>query len=52
VTDLVIQLPLNSRGKFYDLFSELDERKRELEFSEYGLRISTLEEVFLHTADE
>ena len=51
-TDLAVQLPLTEVAKFPALFLELDERKGKLKFLEYGISITTLEEVFLKVGAE
>ena len=45
--DLSVQLPMEDIKHFSSLFKEVDERKAELKYLEYGISITTLEEVFL-----
>ena len=51
-TDLTIQLPLSYIEKFPALFNELDDKKGSLGFVEYGISVTTLEEVFLNVGEE
>ena len=51
-TDLTIQLPLSFIEKFPALFNELDDKKGSLGFVEYGISVTTLEEVFLNVGEE
>lgn len=52
VTDLAIKLPIKDVAKFSSMFKELDDKKTELGYSEYGISITTLEEVFLNIAED
>jgi ATP-binding cassette, subfamily A (ABC1), member 3 len=47
-TELTVQLPLNDVGGFPLMFKEIDEKKDTLKYQEYGISITTLEEVFLN----
>jgi ATP-binding cassette, subfamily A (ABC1), member 3 len=51
-TELTVQLPLANLPKFPQLFSELDDKKEELSFKDYGISITSLEEVFISVAEE
>lgn len=44
------RLPFGASKAFVNLFTELDNRKAELNFSQYGISVTTLEEVFLRVA--
>ncbi|KAN0045013.1 hypothetical protein ACTA71_006540 [Dictyostelium dimigraforme] len=46
-TELCFRLPNESIENFSDLFKELDDRKTHLSIENYGISITTLEEVFL-----
>ena len=46
-TDLAIQVSMEHVSKFPALFNELDGSKDKLKYVEYGISITTLEEVFL-----
>ncbi|KAM9954402.1 hypothetical protein ACTFIW_003943 [Dictyostelium discoideum] len=46
-TELCFRLPNESIGNFSNLFKELDDRKKQLSIENYGISITTLEEVFL-----
>lgn len=50
-TDLAIQLPLSDLSKFPAMFAELDEKKSVLKYEEYGISVTTLEEVFLNVGN-
>ena len=50
VTDLAIKLPIKDVAKFSSMFKELDDKKTDLGYSEYGISITTLQEVFLNIA--
>jgi energy-coupling factor transporter ATP-binding protein EcfA2 len=41
------RLPFSASSKFVDLFTETDRKKEELGISEYGISVTTLEEVFI-----
>ena len=41
------RLPFSASSKFVDMFEEADSRKEELGISEYGISVTTLEEVFI-----
>lgn len=45
--ELKIQLPLSSVKRFSEMFESLDKNKDKLNFKEYGISITTLEEVFI-----
>jgi ATP-binding cassette, subfamily A (ABC1), member 3 len=51
-TSLTIQLPLSNMHNFPNLFAEIDSKKEALQYVEYGISISTLEEVFLNISDQ
>jgi ATP-binding cassette, subfamily A (ABC1), member 3 len=51
-TDLAVQMPLADVGRFPALFNELDDKKSTLKYQEYGISITTLEEVFLNVGTE
>lgn len=51
-TDLSLQLPLQSLPQFSALFREIDDSKAHLKYAEYGISITTLEEVFLKVGEE
>ena len=51
-TDLSLQLPLDSVKNFPALFDEIDNKKAELKYVEYGISITTLEEVFLRVGEQ
>ena len=42
VTDLAIKLPIKDVAKFSSMFKELDDKKTDLGYSEYGISITTL----------
>jgi ATP-binding cassette, subfamily A (ABC1), member 3 len=52
VTELSVQLPLNNLHSFAKLFTELDEKKCDLKYTDYGISVTTLEEVFLNVAEQ
>jgi ATP-binding cassette subfamily A (ABC1) protein 3 len=45
------RLPFSASNMFVTLFHHLDEKKQELSIQEYGISVTTLEEVFLRVAD-
>jgi ATP-binding cassette subfamily A (ABC1) protein 3 len=45
------RLPFSASSRFVELFETLDQRKTELKIAEYGISVTTLEEVFLKVAD-
>ena len=45
------RLPFSASGSFVDLFDSLDESKESLGIAEYGISVTTLEEVFLRVAE-
>ena len=47
-TDLAVQVSMEHVSKFPALFNEIDEKKSVLRYVEYGISITTLEEVFLN----
>ena len=49
--ELTIQLPLSAAASFKALFDGLDSMKKELQITNYGVSVTTLEEVFLKIAD-
>jgi len=49
-TEIAFQLPTNEAPKFAALFRELDSLKGKLPIDEYGVSVTTLEEVFLKVA--
>ena len=51
-TDLAVQLPMESIGNFPAMFHELDERQNSLKYIDYGISITTLEEVFLNVGSQ
>lgn len=51
-TDLAVQLPLQRISQFPPLFHELDQRKNSLKYLDYGISITTLEEVFLNVGSQ
>eukprot|EP00599_Poterioochromonas_sp_BG-1_P016760 CAMPEP_0173165656 /NCGR_PEP_ID=MMETSP1105-20130129/21518_1 /TAXON_ID=2985 /ORGANISM="Ochromonas sp., Strain BG-1" /LENGTH=1579 /DNA_ID=CAMNT_0014086689 /DNA_START=11 /DNA_END=4746 /DNA_ORIENTATION=+ len=46
-----LRLPFSASSQFVALFEELDLQKKKLGISEYGISVTTLEEVFLRVAD-
>lgn len=44
---MIYQLPLEEAKNFSNFFTELDKRLHELGVREYGMAVTTLEEVFL-----
>lgn len=51
-TDLSLQLPMDSVKNFPGMFDEIDNKKAELKYVEYGISITTLEEVFLRVGEQ
>ena len=51
-TDLSMQLPMEDIGRFPALFDDLDSHKDQLRYAEYGISITTLEEVFLRIGED
>ena len=51
-TDLSLQLPMDSVKNFPALFDEIDNKKAELKYVEYGISITTLEQVFLRVGEQ
>ena len=51
-TELSLRLPLDQSSLFPTLLSTLDDQKSSLGFTNYGLSVTTLEEVFLRVAKE
>jgi len=49
-TEIVMQLPLNASENFQSLFEQFDDRKKELNIVNYGVSVTTLEEVFIKVA--
>jgi ABC-type multidrug transport system ATPase subunit len=49
-TEIVMQLPLSASENFQGLFEQFDDRKAELDLINYGVSVTTLEEVFLKVA--
>lgn len=49
---LLFQLPISALDAFAELFRELDAQKESLNISEYGVSMSTLEEVFFKLGEE
>lgn len=47
-----MQLPLEDIRKFSALFNEIDAKKGDLRISEYGISVTTLEEVFLRVSEQ
>ena len=47
-TELTLQLPDSAVRHFSKMFADLDKNKKELNFAEYGIGVTTLEEVFLN----
>ncbi|KRX00793.1 P-loop containing nucleoside triphosphate hydrolase [Pseudocohnilembus persalinus] len=45
--EITFQLNMSEVGKFQDMFNELDEKKSELDISNYGISITTMEQVFI-----
>lgn len=45
------RLPFSSSSKFVDLFTETDKRKEQLGIYEYGISVTTLEEVFIRVGN-
>jgi ATP-binding cassette subfamily A (ABC1) protein 3 len=48
--EAVYKLPLDQAHKFQELFSTLKSRKDDFNIDEYGISVTTLEEVFLKVA--
>ena len=48
--EVTYKLPLNTVNKFQFLFTELEQKKSEFHVMEYGISVTTLEEVFLKVA--
>lgn len=51
-SELAMQLPLSQVKRFSRLFNEIESTRSALRISEYGISITTLEEVFLRVAEE
>jgi ABC-type multidrug transport system ATPase subunit len=51
-TEMNFTLPLSASADFAPLFRQLEERKAELSVQEYGVSVTSLEEVFLRLAGE
>eukprot|EP00299_Pterocystis_sp_00344_P020338 c9979_g1_i1.p1 GENE.c9979_g1_i1~~c9979_g1_i1.p1 ORF type:complete len:1406 (+),score=313.41 c9979_g1_i1:2-4219(+) len=49
-TELTFQLPVAESGKFASLFSKFDERGDHYGVQEYGVSITTMEEIFIRVA--
>jgi hypothetical protein len=47
---MTFKLPLNTTDKFKELFIGLDAKKQEFAIQDYGISVTTLEEVFLKLA--
>ncbi len=45
--ELIFNLPVNQVGKFPELFEELDREKNNLNVFNIGLKVTTMEDVFL-----
>lgn len=45
------RLPFTASGQFVDLFRAFDEQKEELGIAEYGISVTTLEEVFIRVGE-
>lgn len=50
-SEISYQLPNAAIGRFKDFFTEMDEKKAELEIKSYGIGVTTLEEVFIKVGD-
>ena len=50
--ELSFILPSEARGKFEELFLELETRRKELGIASYGASVTTMEEVFLKVGEE
>eukprot|EP01031_Cornospumella_fuschlensis_P022275 gene22275-27238_t len=50
--ELSMRLPFSASGTFVDLFHTLDARKDDLGIAEYGISVTTLEEVFLRVGHD
>lgn len=50
--EIAFQLPLESSSSFPSLFNELDDKLTSLKIAQYGISVTTLEEVFLKVAEE
>jgi ABC-type multidrug transport system ATPase subunit len=51
-TEMNFTLPLSASSDFAPLFGQLEERKAQLSVQEYGVSVTSLEEVFLRLAGE
>jgi ATP-binding cassette subfamily A (ABC1) protein 3 len=51
-TELNYKLPLTASSVFPEIFSEIDDHRQEFNVSNYGLSVTTLEEVFVRVAAE
>ena len=49
-TELTMQLPLSASERFQALFEKFDDEKTDLDIVNYGVSVTTLEEVFLKVA--
>ena len=49
-SEVTYQLPLESAGQFQEFFNQLDNKLQELGIKNYGVGVTTLEEVFLRVA--
>lgn len=49
-TELTMQLPLSASERFQGLFEQFDDQKTALDIVNYGVSVTTLEEVFLKVA--
>ncbi|CAM6059930.1 unnamed protein product [Sphagnum tenellum] len=49
---LTFQLPLSNKGEFAQLFHELETRLEELHIGNYGISMTTMEDVFLNVRNE
>ena len=49
--EIAFRLPFEAASEFVQMFRQLDARKQELFISQYGISVTTLEEVFLKVAE-
>ena len=49
-SELIFQLPLSEVDNFQKLFAKIDENLFKLQIENYGVSITTLEEVFIKTS--
>jgi len=50
--ELSFILPSEATGKFEELFTELETRRKDLGIASYGASVTTMEEVFLKVGEE